>query len=121
MCIYPVSYTHLDVYKRQGEYTVELTSILDSNNKNITEGFTQAQMKEIFGNTDTKTTIASYSSALPGCGYTFDPTTGNLTSAIGGTVTIKADGTLDDGTNKTIKDIFGVSDGNFKNIQDRCV
>lgn len=101
-----------------GEYTVELTSILDSNNKNITEGFTQAQMKEIFGNTDTKTTIASYSSALPGCGYTFDPTTGNLTSATGGTVTIKPDGTLDDSTNKTIKDIFGVSDGNFKNIQD---
>lgn len=101
-----------------GEYTVELTSILDSNNKNITEGFTQAQMKEIFGNTDTKTTIASYSSALPGCGYTFDPTTGNLTSATGGTVTIKPDGTLVDGTNKTIKDIFGVSDGNFKNIQD---
>lgn len=101
-----------------GEYTVELTSILDSNNKNITEGFTQAQMKEIFGNTDTKTTIASYSSALPGCGYTFDPTTGNLTSAAGTTVTIKPDGTLDDGTNKTIKDIFGVSDGNFKNIQD---
>ena len=101
-----------------GEYTVELTSILDSNNKNITEGFTQAQMKEIFGNTDTKTTIASYSSALPGCGYTFDPTTGNLTSATGGIVTIKSDGTLDDGTNKTIKDIFGVSDGNFKNIQD---
>ena len=103
---------------KDGEYTVELTSILDSNNKNITEGFTQAQMKEIFGNTDTKTTIASYSSALPGCGYTFDPTTGNLTSATGGTVTIKPDGTLDDGTNKTIKDIFGVSDGNFKNIQD---
>lgn len=101
-----------------GEYTVELTSILDSNNKNITEGFTQAQMKEIFGNTDTKTTIASYSSALPGCGYTFDPTTGNLTSEVGRTVTIKPDGTLDDGTNKTIKDIFGVSDGNFKNIQD---
>lgn len=101
-----------------GEYTVELTSILDSNNKNITEGFTQAQMKEIFGNTDTKTTIASYSSALPGCGYTFDPTTGKLTSAAGVTVTIKPDGTLDDGTNKTIKDIFGVSDGNFKNIQD---
>lgn len=44
-----------------GEYTVELTSILDSNNKNITEGFTQAQMKEIFGNTDTTSTIASYS------------------------------------------------------------
>ena len=103
---------------KDGEYTVELTSILDSNNKNITEGFTQAQMKEIFGNTDTETTIASYSSTLPGCGYTFDPTTGNLISAAGVTVTIKPDGTLDDGTNKTIKDIFGVSDGNFKNIQD---
>lgn len=101
-----------------GEYTVELTSILDSNNKNITEGFTQAQMKEIFGNTDTKTTIASYSSALPGCGYTFDPKTGNLTSVAGKIVNINQDGTLDDGTNNTIKDIFGVSDGNLKNIQD---
>ena len=45
---------------KDGEYTVELTSILDSNNKNITEGYTQAQMKEIFGNTDTETTIAYY-------------------------------------------------------------
>lgn len=44
-----------------GEYTVELTSILDSNNKNITEGFTQAQMKDIFGDTDTKTTSATSS------------------------------------------------------------
>lgn len=100
-----------------GEYTVELTSILDSNNKNITEGFTQEQMKEIFGNTDTETIIASYSTTLPNCGYTFDPNTGNLTSAAGQTVTINPDGTLNDGTNKTIKDVFGVSDGNFKNIQ----
>lgn len=100
-----------------GEYTVELTSILDSNNKNITEGFTQEQMKEIFGNTDTETIIASYSTTLPNCGYTFDPNTGNLTSAAGNTVTINPDGTLNDGTNKTIKDVFGVSDGNFKNIQ----
>lgn len=101
-----------------GEYTVELTSILDSNNKNITEGFTQAQMKEIFGNTDTVTTIASYSSALPGCGYTFDPKTGNLTSAAGVTVTINPDGKLSDNSGKTIKDVFGVSDGNLKNIQE---
>ncbi|WP_462364268.1 flagellar hook protein FlgE [Roseburia inulinivorans] len=100
-----------------GEYTVELTSILDSNNKNITEGFTQEQMKEIFGNTDTETIIASYSTTLPNCGYTFDPNTGNLTSAASITVTINPDGTLNDGTNKTIKDVFGVSDGNFKNIQ----
>lgn len=103
---------------KDGEYTVELTSILDSNNKNITEGFTQAQMKEIFGNTDTVTTIASYSSALPGCGYTFDPKTGNLTTAAGVPVTINPDGKLSDNSGKTIKDVFGVSDGNLKNIQE---
>lgn len=103
-----------------GEYTVELTSILDSNNKNITEGFTQAQMKEIFGNTDTKTTIASYSTTLPNCGYTYDTTTGELKTAdaVPTVVKIKDDGTLDDGSGKTIKDVFGVSEGNFKNIQD---
>ena len=104
-----------------GEYTVELTSILDSNNKNITEGFTQAQMKEIFGNTDTETTIASYSTTLPNCGYTYDTTTGKLTEqATGDEVTIDGDGKiLKKGvdTNKTIKDVFGVSDGNLKNIQ----
>ena len=103
-----------------GEYTVELTSILDSNNKNITEGFTQAQMKEIFGNTDTKTTIASYSTTLPNCGYTYDTTTGELKTAAAApkVVQIRDDGTLDDGSGKTIKDVFGVSEGNFKNIQD---
>lgn len=103
-----------------GEYTVELTSILDSNNKNITEGFTQAKMKEIFGNTDTKTTIASYSTTLPNCGYTYDTTTGELKTAAAApkVVQIRADGTLDDGSGKTIKDVFGVSEGNFKNIQD---
>lgn len=102
-----------------GEYTVELTSILDSNNKNITEGFTQAQMKDIFGDTDTKTTIASYSSTLPGCGYTYDATNGKLTNtATREEVTIGKDGTLADGTGKTIKDVFGVSEGNLKNIKD---
>lgn len=104
-----------------GEYTVELTSILDSNNKNITEGFTQAQMKEIFGNTDTETTIASYSTTLPNCGYTYDTKTGKLTdnAAAGLTITIKDGKILKDGTDtgKTIKDVFGVSDGNLKNIQ----
>lgn len=104
---------------KDGEYTVELTSILDSNNKNITEGFTQAQMKDIFGDTDTKTTIASYSSTLPGCGYTYDATNGKLTNtATGAEVTIYKNGTLADGTGKTIKDVFGVSEGNLKNIKD---
>ena len=102
-----------------GEYTVELTSILDSNNKNITEGFTQAQMKEIFGNTDTTSTIASYSTTLTGCGYTYDPATGELKTADAAAtvVQINKNGTLADGSGKTIKDVFGVSDGNFKNIQ----
>ncbi len=102
-----------------GEYTVELTSILDSNNKNITEGFTQAQMKEIFGNTDTETTIASYSTTLADCGYTYDPTTGELKTADAAATVVKInkDGTLADGSGKTIKDVFGVSDGNLKNIQ----
>lgn len=103
---------------KDGEYTVELTSILDSNNKNITEGFTQAQMKDIFGDTDTKTTIASYSSTLPGCGYTYDATNGKLTNtATSAEVTIGKDGNLADGTGKTIKDVFGVSEGNLKNIK----
>lgn len=105
-----------------GEYTVELTSILDSNNKNITEGFTQAQMKEIFGNTDTETTIASYSTTLPNCGYTYDTTTGELKTDPAGTVVkINDDGTLNDNSGKTIKDVFGVSDGNLKNIQNSKV
>lgn len=107
---------------KDGEYTVELTSILDSNNKNITEGFTQAQMKDIFGDTDTKTTIASYSSTLPGCGYTYDATTGNFTDdpATGAIIKIEGGKILNNGTDtgKTIKDVFGVSDGNLKNIQD---
>lgn len=101
-----------------GEYTVELTSILDSNNKNITEGFTQAQMREIFGNTNTETTIASYSTTLPNCGYTYDTKTGELKAVpAGNVVKINDDGTLNDGSKKTIKDVFGVSDGNLKNIQ----
>lgn len=107
---------------KDGEYTVELTSILDSNNKNITEGFTQAQMKEIFGNTDTETTIASYSTTLPNCGYTYDTTTGELKTDTAGTVVeINDDGTLNDNSGKTIKDVFGVSDGNLKNIQNSKV
>lgn len=107
---------------KDGEYTVELTSILDSNNKNITEGFTQAQMKEIFGNTDTETTIASYSTTLPNCGYTYDTTTGELkTDPAGTVVNINDDGTLNDNSGKTIKDVFGVSDGNLKNIQNSKV
>ena len=64
-----------------------------------------------------KTTIASYSSTLPGCGYTYDATNGKLTNTAT-EVTIDKNGTLADGTGKTIKDVFGVSEGNLKNIKD---
>ena len=71
---------------------------------------------------DTKTTIASYSSTLPGCGYTYEATNGKLTNtATGAEVTIGKDGTLADGTGKTIKDVFGVSEGNLKNIKTGCI
>lgn len=105
-----------------GEYTVELTSILDSNNKNITEGFTQAQMKEIFGNTDTISTISSYATTLTGCGYTFDPASGKLTDDTDGAeITVNADGSLSKAgqpvVGKTVKDVFGVSDSNYNNIK----
>lgn len=57
-----------------------------------------------------------------GCGYTYDATNGKLTddTAVGATITIKDGKILKDGndTGKTIKDVFGVSDGNLKNIQD---
>ena len=57
---------------------------------------------------------------MPNCGYTYNTTTGELkTAAVASKVVqIRADGTLDDGSGKTIKDVFGVSEGNFKNIQD---
>lgn len=37
-----------------GKYTVELTSILDSNNKNIIDGWSQADISSLFGTVDTK-------------------------------------------------------------------
>lgn len=55
---------------------------------------------------------------MTGCGYTYDTATGKLkTDPAGVVVDINDDGTLADGSNKTIKDVFGVSDGNLKNIQ----
>ena len=73
-------------------------------------------MKEIFGNTDTETTVASYSTTLAGCGYTYNPATGKLTDDTDGAeVTVNANGTISKAgvdTGKTIKDVFGVSDGN---------
>lgn len=43
-----------------GKYTVELTSILDSNNKNIIDGWSQADISSLFGTVDTKAVVGKY-------------------------------------------------------------
>lgn len=100
----------------EGNFTVELTSILDSNNNNITSGFTKDQMAALFGDTETETTVATYTSTVSSSGYTFDASTGTLTDANGNTVTVSEDGTLSDGSN--VQTVFGVSDANYTNLTD---
>ena len=43
-----------------GKYTVELTSILDSNNKNIIDGWSQDEISSLFGTVDTKAVVGKY-------------------------------------------------------------
>ena len=43
-----------------GKYTVELTSILDSNNKNIIDGWSQADISNLFGTVDTNAVVGKY-------------------------------------------------------------
>lgn len=43
-----------------GKYTVELTSILDSNNKNIIDGWSQADISSLFGTVDTNAVVGNY-------------------------------------------------------------
>lgn len=43
-----------------GKYTVELTSVLDSNNKNITAKLTKQQMSQLFGNYQADATLGQY-------------------------------------------------------------
>ena len=45
---------------KDGEYTVELTSILDSNNKNIIDGWSQADISSLFGTVDTNAVVGKY-------------------------------------------------------------
>lgn len=51
-----------------GKYTVELTSVLDSNNKNITAKLTKQQMSQLFGNYNANATLGQYGLAK-GCTY----------------------------------------------------
>ena len=43
-----------------GKYTVELTSILDSNNKNIIDRWSQADISSLFGTVDTEAVVGKY-------------------------------------------------------------
>lgn len=43
-----------------GKYTVELTSVLDSNNQNITAKLTKQQMSQLFGNYQADATLGQY-------------------------------------------------------------
>lgn len=43
-----------------GKYTVELTSVLDSNNQNITANLTKKQMSQLFGNYNANATLGQY-------------------------------------------------------------
>lgn len=51
-----------------GKYTVELTSVLDSNNQNITAKLTKPQMSQLFGNYQADATLGQYGLAK-GCTY----------------------------------------------------
>ena len=51
-----------------GKYTVELTSVLDSDNQNITANLTKQQMSQLFGNYQADATLGQYGLAK-GCTY----------------------------------------------------
>ena len=55
-----------------GKYTVELTSVLDSNNQNITAKLTKQQMSQLFGKYQADATLGQYGLAK---GCTYDATT----------------------------------------------
>lgn len=67
-----------------GKYTVELTSVLDSNNKNIIADFDKQQIAQIFGNYNANATLGQYGLTKD---YTYD----------------KADQTYVDSTGKKFK------------------
>ena len=105
-----------------GKYTVELTSILDSNNKNIIADLTSAQIRTIFGNDITTSVTNTYTSTASGYSFTdaatveyTDRETGTtytLSDADGDGVYTSADGTV----SRNLQDIFGLSDSEWSNL-----
>ena len=56
-----------------GKYTVELTSVLDSNNQNIIKNLTKQEISQIFGDYQADATLGQYGLAK-GCTYDADTT-----------------------------------------------
>ena len=97
-----------------GKYTVELTSILDSNNKNIIDRWSQADISSLFGTVDTKAVVGKYKLADG-----FETTGGKIYAVIdpGNKVelTDNSDGTFT-GNGKTYK-LSDIYDGLSSTIQ----
>ena len=98
-----------------GKYTVELTSILDSNNKNIIDRWSQADISSLFGTVDTKAVVGKYKLADG-----FETTGGKIYAVIdpGNKVelTQKQNGTFTGNNGKTYK-LSDIYDGLSATIQ----
>lgn len=98
-----------------GKYTVELTSILDSNNKNIIDRWSQADISSLFGTVDTKAVVGKYKLADG-----FETTGGKIYAVIdpGNKVelTQKPNGTFTGNNGKTYK-LSDIYDGLSATIQ----
>lgn len=98
-----------------GKYTVELTSILDSNNKNIIDRWSQADISSLFGTVDTNAVVGKYKLAD---GF---ETTGDKIYAVIGPgnkveLTQKLNGTFTDNKGQTYK-LSDIYDGLSATIQ----
>ena len=101
-----------------GEYTVELTSILDSNNNNLISGYSYEQIGELFGSSVTPTVSVAKTCDATNLAteYTYDATTGNITDEDGvvyafDTATNSFVATDGFGSTVSLKEAFGISDG----------
>ena len=98
-----------------GKYTVELTSILDSNNKNIIDRWSQADISSLFGTVDTQAVVGKYKLADG-----FETTGGKIYAVIDPVnkveLTQKQNGTFTGNNGKTYK-LSDIYDGLSATIQ----
>lgn len=93
-----------------GKYTVELTSVLDSNNKNIIADLDKQQISQIFGNYNADATLGQYSLSKD---YEYDSASNSYTNKTTGEKFLIADATDnsttfvgDKGSKVSITEIF---------------